>query len=602
MKLEPSPKIFENYKCEIPENTIKKIEEGFQKLGLSLEYKPKTVKAEDVSIHSGFLVLKDFGFSTVGKGTSDILAKASAYAEMAERVSSGQFFFHTVTFKMDEYYKLLKDILERKFLKGFLEKNSINLDEQRQISEYIEGKLTNDQLSILKNQSMFNTWVDSYSFIHEDNKKIPIKFVESVSGTSGIAAGNTYPEALSQAICEVFERYATYKILLNKTECPTIDLNSINDGRLLKCLDMFKSMNIEIIIKDFTLGNKMPVIGVLFINHNLENSKNQLKKDYYYKMIDSGSHLNINEAILRCFTERLQEYSKDEFMYWRKSDLLYDFWTEDIKKNYENKGVGLYDKDFFTDYEFSGDLSFLEKGECISLDKLRSIDNNDCLADFKALQEICRENNWDLQAIDYTHRVLKFPTVRVIIPPLSTTHHKWVLRVLTMKDDVEKFNFFYGIKDFLKYSLLDNEWINDKDEIRKLIQNLEDYLSKNPSSYRISMRLECFHYIINLFRILAFSNLAIKKHDEALKYFKILIQLNDSPPFYSEYFNLLLNPGYNPDLFSSMINLIQDGQKNNNLPDFQFQYNPFKPQADLNEFEPLFDILINNLSKSYFID
>nr|WP_321487042.1 hypothetical protein [uncultured Draconibacterium sp.] len=38
MKLQNSPKIFENYKSDIPDNIIKNIEEGFGRLGFKLEY------------------------------------------------------------------------------------------------------------------------------------------------------------------------------------------------------------------------------------------------------------------------------------------------------------------------------------------------------------------------------------------------------------------------------------------------------------------------------------------------------------------------------------------------------------------------------------
>ncbi len=67
-------------------------------------------------------------------------------------------------------------------------------------------------------------------------------------------------------------------------------------------------------------------MGVLFINHNIENDSNPLKKVRYYKMIDVGSHPNLKEAILRCFLERLQEMTKEELMYHKEADVLYDFW------------------------------------------------------------------------------------------------------------------------------------------------------------------------------------------------------------------------------------------------------------------------------------
>jgi hypothetical protein len=125
MQLNTSLKIFKNYKCDFPENTIKRIEEGFDRLGLSLEYKPIESGSERYSVYSGYLVLRDLGFSTVRKGISKILAKASAYAEMAERYSSAQFYFNTITFNFIRYNNLMRDVLERKFLKGYLRKKNL---------------------------------------------------------------------------------------------------------------------------------------------------------------------------------------------------------------------------------------------------------------------------------------------------------------------------------------------------------------------------------------------------------------------------------------------------------------------------------------------
>jgi hypothetical protein len=48
---------------------------------------------------------------------------------------------------------------------------------------------------------------------------------------------------------------------------------AIENKEIQKALELYKSLNIEAIIKDFTFENKIPVIGVLFINHNLDNDK-----------------------------------------------------------------------------------------------------------------------------------------------------------------------------------------------------------------------------------------------------------------------------------------------------------------------------------------
>jgi len=594
MQLESSPKIYNNYKCDFPENTIKKIEESFKKLNLNLDYKEIEVCSGGFSTYSGFLIIRELGFQTVGKGLSSILAKASAYAEMAERFSSALFTFYTIHFNLKKYYDIVNDVLQKKFLNGFTEKKDIEIEAVR---NYFEKGFSETDFINFKKQELFNYWVDSYSFVDKKTKQIPITLIETISASSGLAAGNTFEEAISQASCEIFERYAVYKIIWEKINCPTIKVDSIDDKRIHNLVDMFKSMNIDIIIKDCTLNNRIPSMGVLFINRNFENDKNQLKKDFYYRMLSVGSHIDLNEAIIRCFTERLQELSKEEFTNRKKSDILYEFWTEKLKKKYKRTRDIYYD--FFSDYEFEQDLSFLEKGENISIKQLRSCSNDDALDDFNNILDICKSNKLDFQCVDYTHKVINFPTVRIIIPPFSTSHHPYVLDFLKIEDSNKKFNYFYGIKNFIKYTFEGDKWIDNVDDIKELIINIEEYLSKNLSQYSFPMRVGCFYYPINLFYALAFSNLAVKNQEEALQYFRLLYELNEFPPFYNEYFNSLGNPGYNPTLFSSYIRLLETTPYNEDIKNFKLNFNPLKPKNELKEYEHIFEVLLKKISNSF---
>lgn len=594
MQLKSSPKIYNNYKCDFPENTIKKIEESFKKLDLNLDYREIEVSSGGFSTYSGFLIIRELGFQTVGKGLSPILAKASAYAEMAERVSSAYFTFYTINFNLEKYYNIVSDVLQKKFLNGFTEKKNIEIETVR---NYFEKGFSETDFINFKKQELFDYWVDSYSFLDKKTKQIPITLIEAISASSGLAAGNTFEEAISQGACEIFERYAAYKIISERTSCPTIEIGSIDDERIHKLVDMFESMNINVIIKDFTLNNKIPAMGVLFINRSFEDDKNQLKKDLYYKMLSVGSHIDLNEAIIRCFTERLQELSKQEFTNRKKSDILYEFWTEKLKKKYKRTRDIYYD--FFSDYEFEQDLSFLEKGENISIKKLRSCSNNDSLDDFNKILEICKSNNLDFQCVDYTHRLINFPTVRIIIPPLSTSHHPYVVDFLKIEDSTKKFNYFYGIKNFFKYTFEGNKWIDNLDDVKELIINIEEYLSKNLSQYSFPMRVGCFYYPINLFYALAFANLAVKNQKEALQYFRLLYELNESPPYYNNYFNSLQNPGYNPTLFLSYIRLLEATPYDENIKNFKLNFNPLKSKNELKEYEHIFEVLLKTLTNSF---
>jgi ribosomal protein S12 methylthiotransferase accessory factor len=216
MKLQSSPKIFENYKSDIPENTIKNIEEGFERLGLKLEYIPgKSITGLDV--FNGRCVIKNTPIQSFGKGITPVLAKASAYAEIAERVSSGSFFYHLInlTKRKDLSYniELKGEVFSRckdyKFLDGYSYEKITEKVRNVMPEEFVPlNPLQHEYKDILlkSNISKYN-WVNGYSLSRNKKVRIPIKFLSAISGTNGQAAGNTFEEAITQGLCEVFERY-----------------------------------------------------------------------------------------------------------------------------------------------------------------------------------------------------------------------------------------------------------------------------------------------------------------------------------------------------------------------------------------------------------
>lgn len=592
MKLKSSPKIFNNYKCDFPENTIDRIKDAFKKLGLELQYKQKIIQSAGYSVYSGDLLLENFGFLTTGKGISPILSEAGAYAEMAERFSAGFTIFYNLNSNIEEYGELLKDIIERKFLRGFTIDNNSSLIDFAKINQYFQKKISLQQYNLLKDQGIFDILVDGYSLVNENYTKIPIHFIDAISGSNGLAAGNTMEEAIVQGSCEIFERFAAHKIVSQKIVCPTIDINSIKDDRIQNYVKMLDSINIEVIIKDFTLNDTVPVIGVLFINRNIKNDKNPLKITQYYKMIDVGSHLNLKEAVIRCFVERLQELTKEELMYRKESDELYDFWTKKLNKKY----IKIKDvfKHFFRMYYYYGDLSFLEKGSLISFDELTSIINYDSLDDVRYIIDICKRNNWDLQIVDCTHKVLNFPAVRAIIPPLSTDSNPYVSKLMKFDNLEEQFNYFYGIKDFYNY-VYTSDWLVDESQIKTLIHNIEDALAEDLYSFEFYLRRGPFYQCVNLFHILAFANLSVKNHEESSKYFEFLMNLQSNKSLKSNYFNYLFNPDYDPTLYTTKLNQIKKEQST-----FAFASNPFQLKKDSVPPDKKISSLFKKINESYF--
>jgi YcaO-like protein with predicted kinase domain len=601
MKLQSSPKIYNNYKCDYPENTIKKIEEGFKKLGLDITYKEGRVSSSDFSIHSSYAYLDILGWGQEGKGTSRLLSKASAYAELAERFSIGIYELKIpLPKKQGRFEPLLKPVLERRFLRGYENNCNHPCAQLNEAIKYFKEPLSREEYNILKKEGFFNSIVEAYNPIIDKYVKLPINAIELSSSSNGAASGNTIEEAIAQGSFEVFERYAASKIIHENIVCPTINPESIENKDIQKALELYESLNIETIIKDFSLGNKIPVIGALFINHNLDDDKNLMKVNRNHVRIDVGAHLNAEEAIMRCFTElkQLTGLDQDELTFRKKDDILYDIWTKDIRKPYT--GVQDIYKFFTVHYDYYGDLFFLKKGEKITISNLKSKIYTDSLDDVNEVINICKNNEWDLSFVDYTHKVLKFPTVRVIIPAVSSDFDRYSRNTMRELDMEKRVNYFYGINDFYSH-LTKNDWLNNPQKIQNLIHSIENYLSKELPYYLFKLTRENnYTQILNLFHILPFLYLSINNLEEAKKYFRSLIKLNPHLLTDHFFFKSLSLIKYNQSIYKAYIHAIEDIQEKNTNLDFKLKSNPFDPEIVSDELEDMYVLFLEKINNSYF--
>lgn len=575
MKLSQSPKIYQNYKCDVPKNTIKRIKNGFKKIGFDINYKEDNISSSDFKIFVGSALIDILGWAQHGKGFSSNLAKASAYAELAERFSAC---FLEIKIPLsenaEEYEKILKNVNSRNFLKGFSKEVNSLCTNFQYVNTFFQENLTKETFELYKNEGFMDCIVDAYSIVDEKYIKLPIHLVELISLSNGIAAGNTHEEAIAQASFEIFERYAASRLFSEKTQSSTIDPESIKNKQILDCIKLFDSLNIDVIIKDFSLAKGLPVIGVLFINKNLKNSSNKLIKERNYKRVNAGAHINLHEAIMRCFVEYFQTVHLDrkEVFEQKAAKVLYDIWVKKLGKEYF--GVDKPYKYFTRYYDFYGNLSFLEKGKIIDFDTLNSVENNDSFDDVKRITDICKKNKWDLQVVDYTHKILQFPTVRVVIPSVSTDIDLFIKKIVKINGFQERINYLYGIKDFYNY-IKDDNWIKNKNQIRALIENLEKYLSTDLYYYNFYVNRGNCSQLINLFHILPFLYMAINKPIDAKKYFQALLDLKFKPNIDSSFFKSLSLTKYNPNFYKMFIELIEKSIENNSKIRFDLSENPF---------------------------
>lgn len=310
-----------------------------------------------------------------GKGTTLELAKASAYAELIERLQSNMLNKKRITTniidKKHNIYEILLNMASNEYKKKFFDLNRIYFN----VSEAINIKTNKKEL-------------------------IPINAICSFCHTNGLASGNTFEEAVNQAIFEIFERYCYQKCLEENILIRNIDISSYPlTEKNKKMLVLLKKKGFEYYIKDCSLG-KYPVIGFLLFDkkHN----------KYTFTM---GSDTSFNIALSRCITEMMQGVNFKEL----KQKMVPDLKAEELIQKYGasfksynwlrcfNNNNGYLTKNFFNN-------SYINISELHFKDYLTS--NKEVL---NYLKFLIKEN---IYVIDYNN--LGFDTYRVYIPYMTT--------------------------------------------------------------------------------------------------------------------------------------------------------------------------------------
>jgi len=424
-----------------PSETIKTVKDGLQRLELKEEI--KIMKSSD-HLWSVRLEIPTLRAGVNGKGISEQLAIASAYGEMAERLSAGM----EIGIEVGPFRQLfgttgdaMAKVTLYKYMKGYRWTHQDSIQNSVAVEDFCKrNPFTNEEYHNMKmNSELLKHWVPGYSLVQKKNIYIPILFTKWISSTNGLAAGNTIEEAIVQGCCEIFERDAMIDFLLGKTpleNCPVINLTTIDNPIIKQHIEFFHNNHVEVVIRD--IGNSIyPVYTILTYNHDMP-------ENYIgYNNIKAGSSFDSNEAIMRCFTERMQgtDFEFEESQGPRPEGLNHDQYMSAFFK-------GICPMDLKT-HGVGTSVPYKSYSETNIVTEI-----NNCV-------EIAKKLDTDIIVVDHTHPIINFPTARVIMPGVSDFMKWWAPSTLTSQ--------FVG-------NLQPEE---DKYE-KKLISVLESFFKKKP--------------------------------------------------------------------------------------------------------------------------
>ena len=301
------------YKKCSPEETIHRIREILYKCGI---YIMELSDTQDGFYHSHLHIangeLLQFGMQTNGKGMTPAYSLASGYAEMMERLQNNMRIggkeratkSYLDTLPKDSLYRkkleeadavldyvAYPDEVKMKLMDYFNSPDCIFLENQKQFT------LKNCDKDFLENAEL--TCVPFYDVFRNRSILIPQGVYTS---SNGMCAGNTPAEALVQGFCEIFERYALRKIMLEECVPPQIPLSYFEGTAIYEKIQNLQ--NRKIIVLDCSFEMKLPVVGTLIID----------TEHYRYRLMMAGAS-TATVALERCLTEHFQASHPEENMH-----------------------------------------------------------------------------------------------------------------------------------------------------------------------------------------------------------------------------------------------------------------------------------------------
>lgn len=291
------------YKDKKPTETIENVKQFFKEKNYTVDI--VQIKEPISGIWWCNLELKYNGIKIAhsnGKGSTKDYALASGYSELYERYCNfsnntfGQKINQEKLFELslqkfgyrlfpDEKYISIKDLNSLPALQKFY--NSIN-DDKDSFTTYLNSIYPEGLLAL-----------PFKGFNKNDVVNIPFQLLLLADGSSGMAAGNTIEEALTQGLSEICEHYVHQHIYSENRTFYYLDIDNMQLPNYLRnYFSEFTKKGYHYYVYDFSYLYQIPVLGLLIID--------PIKHISYLNL---GSAPNFYITLERCCTEMYQGYT-----------------------------------------------------------------------------------------------------------------------------------------------------------------------------------------------------------------------------------------------------------------------------------------------------
>lgn len=273
------------------ETTLQNMQKAIKKAGVSLEF--SSAKHPLTNCYSLFVSASGAPqLYSNGKGTTQDAAMASALGEFIERFSTNLFFSdiylpNRKCFADEELFDSIDEVLNEELLELY----------------DTNGELTSEHLVDFNSDHKEQILALPFEEMRTKEKVyFPLNLLHNLYMSNGMASGNSPQEAQVQALSEIWERHAKFKIIENGYALPSFKDEDIHCfSGFYDDLQTLRSKGFIVEVLDASLGGEFPVTAISLINP--ANST---------LFVSFGSHPIFEVSLERTMTELLQGRNLDE--------------------------------------------------------------------------------------------------------------------------------------------------------------------------------------------------------------------------------------------------------------------------------------------------
>jgi ribosomal protein S12 methylthiotransferase accessory factor len=334
---------------------------------------------------------------TNGKGASKLAALASALGEFFERLSCNYFWSHYYLGAAFAQHRFVHYPQERWFQpeeNGEWPAGLLTPELQRFYNP--EGSIDAETL-VEYNSGNVERGICALPYVRQrDGASIwfPVNIIGNLYVSNGMSAGNTPPEARTQALSEIFERHIKFRIISEGLCLPEVpDTVIARYPRIAAGIRALRAAGFGILVKDASLGGQFPVMNVTLLHPEDQGCFSSF-----------GAHPRFEIALERALTELLQGRALDALAGFPEPG----FDLEEIASS-PNLEIHFVDS--------SGIISWNFLGETPDFEFCDWNFSTDTAEDYAWLVQAIHGAGHDIYITDFTH--LGVYACRILVPGMS---------------------------------------------------------------------------------------------------------------------------------------------------------------------------------------